>query len=257
MVLAGSLAGIISVMVGTTLLVFDLEHPERVYLLFLNRRLNLQSWIVIGTFLLTSFLIFASAFIAPYIKRLVDTLERKQNPYKSLWMVSIPLRNRVSAYTGLLIGRLFNVPFWNAPALPVIFMISALSTGLSLLILILLLKREELTIVRSLAKSDGFVMIAELIVLAIFLIIESYGPVGAIQSVNIILFGHLAPYFVGGVLLMGLAISIMLIFGYEVKAEGKKAEYITMLSATFVLIGGAMLRYVVLEAGILQIPCCP
>ena len=25
----------------------------------------------------------------------------------------------------------------------------------------------------------------------------------------------------------------------------------------FILIGGAMLRYVVLEAGILQIPCCP
>jgi len=54
---------------------------------------------------------------------------------------------------------------------------------------------------------------------------------------------------------MGLAIPVMLVFGYEVRKGG--STYITMLSAIFVLIGGALLRYVVLEAGVLQIPCCP
>lgn len=155
---------------------------------------------------------------------------------------------------GIIIGIVFNVPFWNAPALPVIFMISALSTGLASLILLMLVVDRNAEEIHVMAKADGFVMIFELIVLSIFLLIRSYGPAGAIESVRTVLFGWLAPYFVGGVILMGLAIPIMLIFGYEVKRQGITA--VTVLLAIFVLIGGALLRYVVLEAGILQIPCC-
>jgi len=254
----GSLLGVIAVFIGTLALVFDLEHPEKFYLVLLSPNLNLFSWIVVGSALLSAFLVLAVAFGAPMFKWFEWLPWGKNERALSLigWLAFITGIG-VAAYTGILIAVVYNIPFWNAPALPLIFMISALSTGLASIILALLILKvdESEKITHEMAKADGFVMIAELTAILIFLLIRSYGPVGAIEAVHMILFGWLSPYFVGGVLLMGLAIPLMLIFGYEVRRPGVKP--VTMISAIFVLIGGALLRYVVLEAGILQIPCCP
>ncbi|AAB91273.1 NrfD/PsrC family molybdoenzyme membrane anchor subunit [Archaeoglobus fulgidus] len=255
LVVGGSLLGLIAVLIGTLFLILDLGHPERFYLVLLSPRLNPSSWIVIGSTLLSAFMLFAALFVAPMLRwfKWVPWAKSEAAIRAFGWLAFITGIG-VAAYTGILIGIVFNIPFWNAPALPVIFMISALSTGLASLILLMLVVDREAHEIHVMAKTDGFVMIFELIVLSIFLLIRSYGPVAAIESVNTVLFGWLAPYFVGGVLLMGLAIPIMLIFGYEVKRPGVTA--VTVISAIFVLVGGALLRYVVLEAGILQIPCC-
>jgi len=255
---AGSVVGIVTVLVGILALVLDLGHPERFYLVFLSPNLNVRSWIFIGSTFLSTFTLFAVLFVAPQLKWF-GWLKFGKKTLKTFGWIAFAFGIGVSAYTGILIGIVFNVPFWNAPALPIIFMISALSTGLAMLILVGLALRdvEVHEITHQLAKYDGFVMIFELIALAIYLLIRSYGPVGAIESVKTILTGYLAPYFVGGVLLMGLAIPIMLVFGYEVRREGRGCICVTILSAVFVLIGGAMLRYVILKAGFLQIPCCP
>ncbi len=254
--IAGSVVGVVAVLIGILALVLDLGHPERFYLVFLSPNLNVKSWIFIGSTFLSAFTLFAVLFIAPQILNIIKLNEKI---LKTFGWIAFAFGIGVSAYTGILIGIVFNIPFWNAPALPIIFMISALSTGLATLVLVGLALRdsEVQKITHHLAKYDGFTMIFELIVLAIYLLIRSYGPVGAIESVKTILTGYLAPYFVGGVLLMGLAIPIMLVFGYEVRKEGRGCVCVTILSAIFVLIGGAMLRYVVLKAGFLQVPCCP
>ncbi|RLI72238.1 hypothetical protein DRP05_05605 [Archaeoglobales archaeon] len=260
MVVGGSIVGILAVFVGTTLLVLDLGHPERFYLVLLSPRLNFGSWIVIGSTFLSAFMLFAVLFVAPMLKWFKWLPWAKNNvAIKFFGWVAFLLAICVAAYTGILIGVVFNIPFWNAPALPVIFMILAVSTGLATLVLVLAPVKEKGVehITKTLARSDGFVMLAELIVLGLFIVIRSYGPAGAIEAIRIILKGWLAPYFVGGVLLMGLAIPLMLIFGYEVRAKGQTTRYVAMVSAILVLVGGALLRYVVLEAGILQIPCCP
>ncbi|WP_456327156.1 NrfD/PsrC family molybdoenzyme membrane anchor subunit [Archaeoglobus sp.] len=254
--IAGSVVGVVAVLIGILALVLDLGHPERFYLVLLSPNLNVKSWIFIGSTFLSAFTLFAVLFIAPQILNIIKLNEKI---LKTFGWIAFAFGIGVSAYTGILIGIVFNIPFWNAPALPIIFMISALSTGLATLVLVGLALRdsEVQKITHHLAKYDGFTMIFELIVLAIYLLIRSYGPVGAIESVKTILTGYLAPYFVGGVLLMGLAIPIMLVFGYEVRKEGRGCVCVTILSAIFVLIGGAMLRYVVLKAGFLQVPCCP
>ncbi len=260
MAVSGSLIGLIAVLTGTAALILDLGHPERFFLVLFSPRLNLQSWIVIGSMLLSSFMLFTALFVAPMLKwfEWLPWAEKGVVAKLLAWLAFLSAIG-VAAYTGILIGVVYNIPFWNAPAMPVIFMISALSTGLAALILVLAPDADERIrgIAKDLAKSDGFVMLVELIVLALFLIIRSYGPAGAVKSVKTILTGWLAPYFVGGVLLVGLAIPLMLIFGYELREEGERTRYVAILSAMLVLIGGAMLRYVVIEAGILQIPCCP
>ena len=260
MIVGGSIAGLVAVFIGTMALVLDLGHPERFYLVLISPRLNLHSWIFIGSTLLSAFMLFTALFVAPMLKWFEWLPWKKDDGLtKAFGWLAFFSAIGVAAYTGILIGVVYNIPFWNAPALPVIFMISALSTGLATLVLILAPSEDEEThrITKELAKSDGFVMLVELIVLALFLLIRSYGPVGAIEAVRTILAGWLAPYFVGGVLMVGLAIPLMLIFGYELRKEGSATRYVAILSAILVLVGGAMLRYVVLEAGILQIPCCP
>jgi len=255
LVVGGSILGLIAVLIGTIFLILDLGHPERFYLVLLSPKLNLSSWIAIGSVLLLAFMIFTALFVAPMLRwfRWLPWA-KNETVIRTFGWLGFITGIGVAAYTGILIGIVFNIPFWNAPALPVIFMISAFSTGLASLILMMLFLDREAHEIHVMAKTDGFTMTFELIVITIFLLIRSYGPVAAAESVNTILFGWLAPYFVGGVLLIGLAIPIMLIFGYEVKRPGVTA--VTAISAIFVLIGGALLRYVVLEAGILQIPCC-
>lgn len=252
LVFRGAIASLVAVVIGMLALIGDLERPWMFYYVFLSPKINVTSWIFIGSVLLAVFTLCAFVFALG-----LRFVKLSRGFMKTIGTIGFVTGIGVSAYTGILIGIVFNVPFWNAPALPLIFMISALSTGLSTLILLIIEMKDEIieTISHELAKADGYVMILELIVLAIFLLIRSYGPIGAIESVKMILFGDLAVYFVGGVLLMGLAIPIMLTFGY--KLRGGKAKHVTFVSALFVLIGGAMLRYVVLKAGILQIPCCP
>ncbi len=253
---AGSVVGITAVLVGILALVLDLGHPERFYLVFLSPRVNHISWIFLGSTFLSAFTVFASLFVAPQLKYF-EWLGFGERTLKFFGHLAFVFGICVAAYTGILIGVVYNIPFWNAPALPIIFIISALSTGLATLVLVGLAIGYRDKIVHQLAKYDGFVMITELIALSIYLLIKSYGPVGAIESVKMITTGILAPYFVGGVVLMGLAIPIMLVFGYEVRKEGRGCICVTILSSIFVLIGGALLRYVVLKAGFLQIPCCP
>lgn len=255
LVSGGAVLGFLAVLVGSFALIFDLGHPERFYLVFLSPKLNFYSWIVIGSSFLAIFMLFVALFAAPRIRwfRWLPWASSKLASIVFGWIAFLSGIG-VAAYTGILIGVVFNIPFWNASVLPIIFMISALSTGLASLILLMLVLDRGAHEIHIMAKADGFVIIVELIVLLIFLLIKSYGPVAAVESVNTILLGWLAPYFVGGVLLMGLAIPAMLIFGYEVKKPGVTA--VTALSAIFVLIGGALLRYVVLEAGVLQVPCC-
>lgn len=249
----GSLLGLVAVIVGSIFLVFDLGHPERFYLVFVSPKLNTKSWIFIGSTLLSTFMLFDAIFLAPRIFKWIPW-SKDGSVARVSGLIAFLAGIGVAAYTGVLIGVVYNIPFWNAPALPVVFMISALSTGLASLVLLMMFVNREAKEIHVMAKTDGFVMIIELIVLFLYLLIKSYGPVGAIESVKSILYGWLAPYFVGGVVLMGLAIPVMLIFGYEVKRPGVTA--ITAISSIFVLIGGALLRYVILSAGLLQIPCC-
>ncbi len=47
----------------------------------------------------------------------------------------------IMLYTGLLLGLLKAVPFWNTPALPLLFVLSALSTGVAIVLALAYLVR--------------------------------------------------------------------------------------------------------------------
>ncbi len=273
-VAAGSLIGIVSVIVGILALILDLEHPGRFYLVLTSPRLNFGSWIVIGSLLLTLFTIFAILFAVPLLS---EGPLGFLKPLTSKWSGDAAMNLLgglasvagvgVAIYTGILIGVVEAVPFWHTPALPLLFLVSAASTGLAVYDVILApwllarskFSREDREIAESLHKMtllDGYVILFEMVVLFTYLLVESYGPAGASASVSLLISGELAPIFLAGVVIVGLVVPGAVILGYLRRPhEVEKSKlYTALLLGLMVLIGGLALRYCVLSAGFLQVP---
>lgn len=116
--------------IGTCLLVFELGQPW----LFIRAFVTRTSVIKWGAVFLSISMIFAVLFIlweitwfqgAPFI------------PYEGFAAFCLGVAGLfglcVTIYTGVLLSSMKSRPFWNTPALPVLFMVSGLSTGAALL----------------------------------------------------------------------------------------------------------------------------
>lgn len=126
----GVFIALIVLAVGTGLLIFELGQPKVFYRAFVTRTAVIK-W---GAVLLSIAMIFAVLFILweitwfsmlPFI------------PYEGLANFFLIIAGiagfLVMVYTGTMIASLKGRPFWATPALPVLFTVSALSTGAALL----------------------------------------------------------------------------------------------------------------------------
>lgn len=122
----GVFLAIIILAVGTGLLVFELGQPKVFYRAFVTKTAVIK-W---GAVLLSVSMIFAALYciweitwfdFLPFI------------PYEGLAKVFLAIAGcagfLVMVYTGTMIASLKGRPFWATPALPVLFTVSALSTG--------------------------------------------------------------------------------------------------------------------------------
>ncbi len=260
LVLWGSAASVILVLVGILALVLDLTNPAQAYKVYLYPH---KSWIYIGTWLLTFFVIFGGAFALPLLS---ESLFGWLKPLMGVTgFLGSVFGFGVALYTGLLLGAVKSIPFWNTPLLPVLFLVSAFSTGMSfynatIAPQLLRLSGEEERVLKRichrLAYTDGLVMLFELLLIAVMLLTASEAMPGYRESVRLLTTGDLAPLFIVGMLIIGLIVPVILIFGYETRPGGQpnKKLYSMILSGVLVLIGGFILRYVILKAGVLQVP---
>jgi formate-dependent nitrite reductase membrane component NrfD len=152
-------------------------------------------------------------------------------------------------YTGILLGAARPIAFWSTAMLPLLFLISALSTGIMAVLLFgSLAGAAEQTIVM-LEKIDMPLIIMELIVLAFYLQGTHRVPESR-ESARIVLAGSLAPLFWFGVVIIGLLAPLVIdLFGVY-SLQGVSAHSVTFLASICGLIGGLLLRKVVLAGGI-------
>jgi formate-dependent nitrite reductase membrane component NrfD len=139
------------VMLGCTLLVFDLGHWYRAYKLFLHFRW--ESPMSIGSWLLMIFIgisvVYAYGWISPggrehFFEKLPKRVRflRVFNVDVAPWrrplaIAGLPVSVGVAIYTGVLLGAVQSRPFWNTNLVAQLFLFSALSAGCALLILVL------------------------------------------------------------------------------------------------------------------------
>ncbi len=102
------------------LLVWDLEHPERFYLIF--RRPQWQSWLVKGAFVI-------GAYAAVLAAHLAATLLGRPGWHAGLMVPGLPLAALTAVYTSYLFAQSKARDLWQNPMLPPHFLVQSLFAG--------------------------------------------------------------------------------------------------------------------------------
>lgn len=242
--LAGMIVAIVAVAVGTLMLVVDakagLHNPARFFLLLTNWG-SVMTW---GVALLSAFL------IAGFIDLII--MIRKKSTPKALDYVMLVLAFGVALYTGLLLGVSNAYPLWNIAILPILFLVSALSTGFAVATLFGQLAAKDeaggITFHRTLVV---WLPVIELALVALLLIVTAStsgsGSAAAQATIASLLSGSYALAFWGGLVVVGLVIPFVIEFMAKKKEPGVGA---LMAAELCVLVGGFLLRYLVIMAAV-------
>jgi formate-dependent nitrite reductase membrane component NrfD len=143
-------------------------------------------------------------------------------------------------YTGVLLSTTVAAPLWSSGALGFLFLASGLSTGVAALMLV----EKDHASQNRLAKADVALIGLELLLIGGWIVgLATQGPIYR-QAVSVILSGSYAPVFVGFVLFGGLLVPGVL----EALSINGKAKHSKAVPA-LVLVGGLLLRFVVVYAG--------
>ncbi len=275
----GALIGPIPVMVGTFLIIFELGRPFRMLNLFKVVNLspmNIGSWFLLLFIFLS--LLYALAFVPTMISGLKRLGDRLDPARKAMAWVNVPLGIGVAVYTGIMLGAMPARPLWNSPILALLFLISALSTGVATITLAQTLfhrrspdfKTERRVQTRRTSarvgrryRESGYVLTAsdlvligfELMVVFLFLMF-AHLTVGDMKYAvaTILPGGEMAVLFWVGVVLVGLLVPALVELAYVVPTllyhrEFRAPKFVEIVVPVAVLIGGFMLRYVIVVAG--------
>lgn len=245
---AGHIIAPVVVIIGLFLLMFDAEaglHNPLRFALLLHNPFSVMTW---GVVFLAVFVVIA------LITLLLDCLKKQVPAW--LEIAGSVFAVCVGAYTGALLGVCQTFPLWNNALLPILFLVSAVSTGLSSVLLVGALKYgDEFNEVVKLKKFHYFFPIVEIVLVASLLFITSYNSVAGAQSVASLVCGNWALVFWLGFIIVGLvapsAIETWLLFvAKPAFEETAKAHYIGAAADAGVLIGGFLLRFLIVMAAL-------
>jgi polysulfide reductase chain C len=243
---------------GTALLVFDLgmgrREPWRLVYLYSNW----QSPMTWGTWILTLFIPIAllhalavTGSLAPRWERFVAPVRRVcVRAQIALKVAAGVLALAAAIYTGVLLSVPPSFPLLSSWLLPVLFLVSALSTGLSAAVVVGHIKARRQRIELDLhlwGRIHIGLVVVELGVLLAWLAVGSASPAGS-TSVQMLVSGTLAPVFWVVVVMAGL-VGPVLAFVVETAKRGQSPR-LALAGEAGVLAGGLALRYLVLLAAV-------
>ncbi|KZK74841.1 MAG: polysulfide reductase [Pelodictyon luteolum] len=246
---------------GTIFLLADMLQPLKAIYALTNPR----SWIFWGVIFINFYFVSAIAYVIPllevwpkinpYIQKIprgiLDLLERFN---KLAALTGSAAGFLVAIYTGLLISAAPAISFWNTPALPLLFVISGFSTGAAFLLLLSTFSKNEESwkIIAKLEELDAMLIVTELIILGAYFNFALFLPTGARESAQVLF--H-SPLFIIGFFIFGLIVPLALeTYGIFFAKHTKKSGHLLVLASVMVLVGGYLLRYYVLKAGLFQFP---
>lgn len=245
---AGHLIAPAVVIAGLLLLMLDAEaglHNPLRFALLLSNFGSVMSW---GVVFLAGFTLIALAVA------LLDIL-KKAVP-KALEIAGVALGLCVAVYTGALLGVANTFPLWNNALLPILFLVSALSTGMAAVMLYGALAHPgEFARVESLKRTHFALPLIELLLVASLLLITSFNSSAGSASVSNLLVGDYALPFWIAFLAVGLvapaAIEAWSMFkasdAFERSTQGRAAAAGSEIG---VLVGGWVLRYLLIVAAL-------
>ncbi|MEG0071117.1 MAG: NrfD/PsrC family molybdoenzyme membrane anchor subunit [Raoultibacter sp.] len=257
----GRIIAPIAVGIGLVLLMVDATagflNPTRFFLLLSNFS-SVMTW---GVVILSIFMVIAMVAV-------VLNLLKKEVP-RWLDLLGVIAALAVATYTGVLLGVSPAFPLWNLAILPILFVVSAASSGIAAVFLVgLLVCRDELQGMDVIEKVHFGLPVIELVLLVVLLFMTnsmgaqegSVVAVAALASVANLISGSYALPFWVGLIVVGLVLPTVLqgysLFGKKQSGDAPVAVGVPAMaiaSEAAVLVGGFLLRYLIVLAAI---PIC-
>lgn len=232
--------------IGTVFLILDLGVKMRALRVFLNPK---TSWIARGSLIISAFMVLG--FIHAVLAVWPGQMAMDAPLLRLIGTVNLVLAVLVMIYTGVLLGASRPIAFWNTAMLPLLFLVSACSTGVMAVIL-LVPSSASAAIFKLLSKVDLALIVLEGIAL-IFYIQASHRTEESRVSANLLLKGRLSTSFWFGLVAIGLVIPLALEIWEVTTVRAVNLNttlWLTRTAAVLGLFGGFMLRRLVLAAGV-------
>ncbi|MFC1945329.1 DmsC/YnfH family molybdoenzyme membrane anchor subunit [Chloroflexota bacterium] len=219
-----------------------LGKPARFWRAFLKPQ---TSWISRGMIAATGFLLFVFLQLAPgipWLSWLPWTINN--NLVQALAITSAVV---LITYKGFTLGELNAIPFWNTALMPMIFLVYSLLGGTGLTIGMLVGAGSTIIELSMVVVIANWLLVIAVTILGIYLWISYNGNPVLKYSVIQLIKGRVAPYFVGGVILVGLLVPLLiggLGFLYQIP------DFLILTSAICELAGVFFITYSILKAGV-------
>ena len=238
---------------GLGVLLLDLGSPFNAYRLFLTLQvrspMSYGSWAIL---LFTGLSVIYLYLWLPEKYQIIGHLKSSEKWKKWLSKFMPFLSVGVASYTGLLLNAAVR-PLWSAPLLPVLFLVSALSTGVALVILISSLspwQRARHKELHFLTKADAGLIILECLIIIIMVLMGRLNSESVSMAFGSLLYGHYALIFWFLIVGLGLIIPFSLeLMELKDKIPVKWVLSVTIGSSFLVLFGGFFVRYIITYAG--------
>ena len=238
---------------GMTTLFLDLEHKLYVFRFYTSFQvtspMSWGAWILIVIYPISILQILSTfrrgfPFFSSFADRvelgtsILDWCERNR---RTIAILAIPFAVALGIYTGILLSAFGARPFWNSGVLGPLFLVSGMSTAAALVALIAMRHSEKALFTRI----DLILIMVEIALVALFLINLATGSGQQIEALQSVTGG---PYtLIFWVLFVGIGLLIPLLLELlEIRGIGKS---LAMLAPVLVLLGGYVLRQVMLDAG--------
>ena len=235
--------------IGMFALFLDLEHKLYFWRLYTTFKIlspmSWGSWILMLVYpaILANLLLRMPAPLQrafPRLQQLSDQLLEHSMFVKWVGAVNMVLGSLLGVYTGILLSTLAARPLWNSALLGPIFLLSGMSAAAALVHMIAREEEER----ELLAKADNGFLMAELIFIALFVGGMATSSQVHQQAAGLLLGGPFTALF--WVFVVGLGIVFPLII--QLLAVNHKIQH-TAVAPILVMLGGLLLRFVIVSAG--------
>ena len=243
--------GPIMVSIGAPFLIFDLGIKRRFMYACLNPR---TSWVARGFLILSAFIVFGLVLLTKSLLPF-EWLSTGFALWRILEVIAFVLALGTAIYTGILLKTTKSIPLWNTHLLPLLFLVSALSTGSMAIILSTLgtgFFSHDAGALKVLMGGEQILAVIEGIILYLYLYRSYRATEQGKDSVRLLLFGDKKLVFWGGIVLLGFIFPVIL---ENISSLFHGNIALIFVSGLIMLCGGFFLRLGVLAAGIKdQIP---
>jgi formate-dependent nitrite reductase membrane component NrfD len=243
--------GPIMVAISAPCLILDLGIKWRFMYACLNPR---TSWVARGFIILSIFIVFGLILLAKSILPF-EWLHTGSVLWWILEIITFAFAFGTAFYTGILLKATKSIPLWNTYLLPLLLLVSALSTGSMAIILSTLgtgLFSHDSGPLKVLMHGEQMLVVIEGIVLYLFLSRRYKAAEQGKDSVRLLLFGEMKLIFWVGIVFLGLIFPIIL---ENIASLFHGNMVLIFIAGILLLCGGFFLRLGILHAGIKeQIP---